>query len=148
MILLDIDYFKKFNDTLGHQAGDALLAQLATVLRDSLRNVDKPARYGGEEFVVVCPETGKDEARLIAERIRRNVEATAFALLGQDDAASASSTARVTVSVGFATFPFDAVSARDLVKSADEALYAAKHAGRNTVRSYDQIVIQHDKAAA
>ena len=80
VILLDIDHFKSFNDTLGHQAGDALLGQLGVVLRNSLRNVDKPARYGGEEFVIICPETGADEARLIAERIRRNVADTPFVL--------------------------------------------------------------------
>lgn len=145
VILLDIDHFKTFNDTLGHQAGDALLAQLATVLRDSLRSVDKPARYGGEEFVVVCPETGKDEARLIAERIRRSVEQTTFALLGQSEP---SGTTHVTVSVGCATFPYDAASARDLVKAADDALYAAKHAGRNAVRSHDDVPAPTDQLAA
>lgn len=144
VILLDIDLFKNFNDTLGHQAGDALLGQMATVLRDSLRNVDKPARYGGEEFVVICPETGKAEARIIAERIRSNVEQTAFALLGLDPdtrhSFGAEDTAHVTVSVGYATFPEDARSPREIVKSADEALYAAKHAGRNTVRGYEEIL--------
>ncbi len=147
VILLDIDHFKTFNDTLGHQAGDALLAQLATVLRDSLRSLDKPARYGGEEFVVVCPETGKEEVRLIAERVRRNVEQTAFALLGQDPSESPG-TARVTVSIGCATFPYDAATARELVKSADDALYAAKHAGRNAVRSRDDVSVSEDKVAA
>lgn len=146
VILLDIDLFKNFNDTLGHQAGDALLDQLATVLRDSLRNVDKPARYGGEEFVVICPETGKDEAKIIAERIRRNVEQTAFTLLGCDPDTrhnfESREIAHVTVSVGYATFSADARSPRDLVKCADEALYAAKHAGRNTVRGYEEISSQ------
>ena len=121
VLLLDIDHFKKFNDTLGHPAGDALLGQLATVLRNALRGVDKPARYGGEEFAVVCPETGKEEARLIAERVRRAVAETPFLLTGQ-----AGETAHVTVTVGFATFPRDASAAADLVKLADEALYAAK----------------------
>jgi len=81
VILLDIDHFKSFNDTLGHPAGDALLGQLGVVLRNCLRNVDRPARYGGEEFVVICPETGAREVKLIAERIRRSVAETAFALL-------------------------------------------------------------------
>ena len=87
VILLDIDHFKSFNDTLGHQAGDALLGQLGVVLRNSLRNVDKPARYGGEEFVIICPETGAEEARLIAERIRRNVADTPFVLPSNDEGA-------------------------------------------------------------
>lgn len=136
LILLDIDHFKSFNDTLGHQAGDALLGQLATVLRDCLRSVDKPARYGGEEFVVLCPETGGAEAALIAERIRRSVAQATFALVDQEqaDRSGLPRTTTVTVSVGFATFPRDARSPRDLIRCADKALYAAKHAGRNTVR--------------
>jgi diguanylate cyclase (GGDEF)-like protein len=153
VILFDIDHFKGFNDSLGHQAGDALLAQLATVLRNSLRSLDKPARYGGEEFVVVCPETGCDEAKLIAERIRHNVEQTAFALLGQTgdpgDAPAGLRTAHVTVSVGYATYPENAASARDLVKHADQALYAAKDSGRNTVRGYDAVrVLERQEVAA
>jgi len=131
VILLDIDHFKSFNDTLGHPAGDALLGQMGVVLRNSLRNVDRPARYGGEEFVVICPETGADAVRLIAERIRRAVAETAFAL------GDTGETTRVTVSLGCATFPVDARTTRDLVKRADTALYDAKEAGRNTVRAYD-----------
>ncbi len=136
LILLDIDHFKSFNDTLGHQAGDALLGQLATVLRDSLRSVDKSARYGGEEFVVLCPETGCAEAALIAERIRRGVAQTTFALIDQEqaDLSGMPHTTQVTVSVGYATFPRDARSPRDLIRCADEALYAAKASGRNAVR--------------
>lgn len=138
VILLDIDHFKQFNDTLGHQAGDALLGQLAVVLRNSLRNVDKPARYGGEEFVIICPETGRDEARMIAERIRRNVADTAFALLdrasSEEGGEHRPGLTHVTVSLGYATYPYDSCTARDLVKQADDALYAAKDSGRNAVR--------------
>ena len=131
VILLDIDHFKAFNDTLGHPAGDALLGQMGVVLRNSLRNVDRPARYGGEEFVIVCPETGAEEARLIAERIRRGVAETSFVL------GDKAPPARVTVSLGCATFPGDARTSRELVKKADTALYAAKESGRNAVRAYD-----------
>lgn len=142
VIMLDIDYFKSFNDTLGHQAGDALLGQLGVVLRNSLRNVDKPARYGGEEFVIICPETGSEEARLIAERIRRNVSDTPFVLPSKDEGSAGGKrgveTAHVTVSLGCATFPSDAGTSRDLVKKADIALYAAKEAGRNAVRMYGE----------
>lgn len=134
IILLDIDHFKSFNDTRGHQAGDALLGQLGVVLRNALRNVDRPARYGGEEFVIVCPETGADEVLLIAERIRMAVQNTPFILPGKDGGEA--DTARVTVSLGCATFPRDARADRDLVKRADLALYAAKEAGRNAVRAY------------
>ena len=145
VILLDIDYFKSFNDTLGHQAGDALLGQLGVVLRNSLRNVDRPARYGGEEFVVICPETGAEEARLIAERIRRNVADTPFVLPSNVETATGrrgAETAHVTVSLGCVTFPGDAGTARDLVKKADIALYAAKEAGRNAVRVYAEDAVQ------
>lgn len=141
LILLDIDYFKSFNDTLGHQAGDALLGQLGVVLRNALRNVDKPARYGGEEFVIICPETGPEEVRLIAERIRRNVADTPFVLPSKDEGAGGKrgvETAHVTISLGCVTFPGDAGTARDLVKKADIALYAAKEAGRNAVRVYGE----------
>lgn len=140
LILLDIDHFKSFNDTLGHPAGDALLGQLGIVLRNCLRNVDRPARYGGEEFVVICPETGEREAYLIAERIRRSVEETAFALLEKrsNETSTSEETTRVTVSLGCATFPRDARTARELVKCADIALYAAKAGGRNTVRAYEE----------
>ena len=143
VILLDIDHFKSFNDTLGHQAGDALLGQLGIVLRNSLRNVDKPARYGGEEFVIICPETSREETRLIAERIRQNVADTPFVLPNKDGEKNAEDdkrggeTARVTISLGCATFPGDAHSPRDLVKKADIALYAAKASGRNAVCVYD-----------
>ena len=143
LILLDIDYFKSFNDTLGHQAGDALLGQLGVVLRNALRNVDKPARYGGEEFVIICPETGPEEARLIAERIRRSVADTPFVLPANGESAGspgkrAAETAHVTISLGCVTFPGDARTGRDLVKKADIALYAAKEAGRNAVRVYEE----------
>jgi len=138
LILLDIDHFKSFNDTLGHPAGDALLGQLGIVLQNCLRNVDRPARYGGEEFVVICPETGTREVQLIAERIRRCIAETRFALLDKnsDEKETQDSTTHVTVSLGCATYPRDARTARELVQNADKALYDAKAAGRNAVRVY------------
>jgi len=145
VILLDIDHFKSFNDTRGHQAGDALLGQMGVVLRNALRNVDHPARYGGEEFVIICPETESREARLIAERIRRSVADTPFALPNQNGDNPGGETARVTVSLGCATFPNDSGTARDLVKKADIALYAAKGSGRNAVYAYEDVM--HVRAA-
>jgi len=141
VLLLDIDHFKTFNDTHGHPAGDAVLAQLAVILRNSLRSPDKPARYGGEEFVILCPETGNEEARLIAERIRRNVAETEFALVADEDrgAKSSGGRARITVSVGFATFPQDGGTASDITQRADDALYESKRAGRNTVSGFEDI---------
>ncbi len=145
VILLDIDHFKSFNDTRGHQAGDALLGQMGVVLRNALRSVDHPARYGGEEFVIICPETESREARLIAERIRRSVADTPFALPNQNADGTAGETARVTISLGCATFPHDSGTARDLVKKADIALYAAKEFGRNAVYAYEDVL--HVRAA-
>ena len=150
VILLDIDHFKSFNDTRGHQAGDALLGQMGVVLRNALRSVDHPARYGGEEFVIICPETEGHEARLIAERIRRAVAETPFALPNQNaDGASGDTAggdmAHVTVSLGCATFPNDSGTARDLVKKADVALYAAKESGRNAACAYEDVI--HVRAA-
>ncbi|MGI4788238.1 MAG: GGDEF domain-containing protein [Janthinobacterium lividum] len=148
VILLDIDHFKLFNDTRGHQAGDALLGQIGVVLRNALRSVDRPARYGGEEFVIICPETGAEEARLIAERIRRSVADTPFILPNQNSdmrTVSGSEPAHVTISIGCATFPADSGTARDLVKKADIALYAAKGAGRDAVLAYEDVM--HVRAA-
>ena len=140
VILLDIDHFKSFNDTRGHQAGDALLGQMGVVLRNALRSVDKPARYGGEEFVIICPETEAPEARMIAERIRRSVAETIFALPNLSSEAVHAETARVTVSVGCATFPNDSLTGCDLVKKADIALYSAKSSGRNAVSAYEDVL--------
>ncbi|MGO8672331.1 MAG: sensor domain-containing diguanylate cyclase [Capsulimonadaceae bacterium] len=139
VLLLDIDHFKQFNDTHGHLAGDAVLAQIAVILRNSLRGADKPARYGGEEFVIVCPETGKDEARIVADRIRRSVADTEFTFIPRDvKRGSATISARLTISVGYATFPVDARYTHDLTQKADNALYMAKEAGRNSVRGYEE----------
>jgi diguanylate cyclase (GGDEF)-like protein len=91
--------------------------------------------------VILCPETGKEEARLIAERIRRNVAETAFALVGDEDRGGASDvgSASVTVSVGFATFPQDGRTASDITQRADDALYESKRAGRNMVSGFEDV---------
>ena len=128
LILIDIDHFKRCNDTYGHPAGDALLAQLGAILRRSLRGIDIPARYGGEELVVICPETDAEDARALAERIRTIVEGNRFVLPEGGET-------RLTVSLGVATLPLHADGEAALVEAADQALYAAKAAGRNTVRT-------------
>ena len=126
LLMIDIDHFKQINDSRGHLAGDAVLREVALVLKDSLRTVDSVGRYGGEEFVVILPHTPKDEAFRTAERIRQRVDAHAFDI-GEDRV-------HVTVSVGVATFPSDEVDGPNaLVREADRALYAAKEAGRNRV---------------
>lgn len=129
LIMFDIDFFKKLNDTHGHQAGDEALKSVAALLKREVRPSDQVARYGGEEFAVILPQTNTDEAVLVAERLRQM-------LIVQDIAIAANQTIRVTASLGVATFPDDAQNDESLLGSADQALYAAKHGGRNRVMSF------------
>ena len=122
LLLLDIDHFKRVNDTHGHPAGDAVLRGVARLLQKCARETDAVARYGGEELAVVLPETDADGARAIAERIRRTIEAAQHP--------TEQGVLRVTVSIGIAT---TARSPEELVESADKALYRAKQSGRNRV---------------
>ena len=124
LILLDIDHFKRVNDTHGHGAGDAALRVLADALREEVRGVDTAARYGGEEFAVILPQAGPEGALVVAERLRSRVERTEVPGVGC-----------ITASLGVATFPADASSRELLVTSADRALYQAKRTGRNRVCS-------------
>ncbi len=127
VLMLDVDRFKIFNDTYGHQAGDAVLQRLSATLRGCVRDVDTVARYGGEEFVVILPETPAAEAARVAERIRERAEADRFA---PEDGGAARS---VTVSVGFALFPGDGATPDGLIEAADQALSRSKEAGRDRV---------------
>ena len=124
LILLDIDHFKRVNDTHGHDAGDAALRILAGALREELRGVDTSARYGGEEFAIILPQAGPEGAQVVAERLRSRIERTEVPGVG-----------RITASLGVATFPLDASSRELLVTSADRALFLAKRSGRNKVCS-------------
>jgi diguanylate cyclase (GGDEF)-like protein len=128
VMLLDLDHFKQINDTYGHLAGDAVLAEVAQRLNKSLRTEDVLARYGGEEFAIVLRGIVASQALLAAERMRATIE--------QRPVVSGAHTIRVTTSIGVATFPeTPAVIVDDLFAAADKALYAAKRAGRNCVRS-------------
>lgn len=127
LIMLDIDYFKQYNDVHGHQAGDCVLRDIALFLKKNVREQDVIARYGGEEFSVILPETGKQVARGLAERLRMSLSFQSFAPNG------AQSDGNLTISLGIATFPEDAKSIEDIVKVADRALYRAKENGRNRV---------------
>jgi diguanylate cyclase (GGDEF)-like protein len=122
LILLDLDNFKRVNDTFGHEAGDVALRLLADGLRDELRSVDTAARYGGEEFAVILPQAGIDGAMIVAERLRRRIELMEVPGVGH-----------ITASLGIATFPQHASSRDTLVLAADRALYNAKSGGRNCV---------------
>jgi diguanylate cyclase (GGDEF)-like protein len=129
-LMIDIDHFKQFNDTFGHQQGDIVLQSVATIVGSSLRSIDQVFRYGGEELCVLLPETSKSQALLVAERIRAAVAGFSF----QSDRGA--SLGKVTVSIGLASAPADAKMQEDLIARADEALYRAKAAGRNRVHVY------------
>ncbi len=127
LLLLDIDHFKKINDTHGHLAGDAVLANLAQVLGRAVRNEDVVARFGGEEFAIILRAIGIEPAFQMAERLRKLVE--------QTSAMSSAGPLQATVSIGVAGFPSSPVKLSDqLVEAADKALYRAKGEGRNCVR--------------
>ncbi|MEP6944379.1 MAG: diguanylate cyclase [Acidobacteriota bacterium] len=126
-VLLDVDNFKTYNDQFGHPAGDDALKILAQVLRDTLRGADVAARYGGEEFAILLPQTNSDEASVIAERLRANVEAATFPYRA------------VTISVGVATCYSDLCTNAGLILASDNALYKAKDGGRNRVYIHGEI---------
>jgi diguanylate cyclase (GGDEF)-like protein len=127
LILLDLDDFKRVNDTYGHLQGDEVLRTIGEVLASESRGVDEPARYGGEEFAVALPETGLSGAVELAERIRARIETEAIPRV------EGSGTIRITASIGAASIPESADSARTLIAAADAALYEAKRAGKNRV---------------
>jgi diguanylate cyclase (GGDEF)-like protein len=123
LIIIDIDDFKKYNDTFGHQAGDEILMAISSVISASIRFHDFAARYGGEEFVVILEQTSSEEAVLIAERIRSSVE----------NLPVGSIKSQVTVSIGISTLPDDCKDLRTLIKHSDDSLYYSKNNGKNRV---------------
>jgi diguanylate cyclase (GGDEF)-like protein len=126
VVMTDVDHFKSVNDTYGHQAGDAVLKQVAEVLRDTAREIDRVGRYGGEEFLVLLPGASLEDARRYADRARAAVAGREFAYEG--------GALRRTLSAGVAAWPHPDVRHQEaLVKLADDALYAAKTGGRNRV---------------
>lgn len=127
LLMIDVDYFKAYNDAHGHPAGDELLRQLSRVLLQGRRANDVVARYGGEEFCILLVDTPKHTAAALAERIRAQIVAEPFAFEATQPLRD------VTVSIGVATLPDDASTADSLVSIADSALYSAKRSGRNRV---------------
>lgn len=126
-VMVDLDYFKQYNDTHGHQAGDEALILLAQCLRSGLRAVDIAARYGGEEFSILLPQTTLREGLAIAERLRQAVAATVF----PHDATQPQG--RVTISLGVAEYGPECTTPESIIRAADQALYRAKNLGRNQV---------------
>jgi len=122
-MMLDIDHFKKVNDTYGHQAGDSVIRAIAGVIKNSVRETDLAGRYGGEEFAIILTDSSADNATKVAERIRQEAEATPVEHEGQQIA--------YTVSLGLAEFCPDCSSSMAWLEMADQALYEAKMAGRN-----------------
>jgi two-component system, cell cycle response regulator len=135
VLMLDIDHFKSFNDSHGHPVGDKVLVTVAHRLRERLRTEDWLGRLGGEEFLAVLPDTAEDEAARVAEDLRAAVEDTFVETAGKR--------VGITVSIGWATADDDV--AESLVHKADEALYAAKEAGRNAVRGRDRPATLRDR---
>ena len=128
LILTDIDYFKKVNDSYGHQAGDIVLQKFSAKLSESVRPYDFVGRYGGEEFVICLPHATSVQSRSVAERIRKNVEK--MKILPPDDPQPIT----ITASFGVASFRLESQDSLDsLIGRADEAMYRAKHEGRNRV---------------
>lgn len=126
LIIIDIDFFKKFNDTFGHQSGDAVLRQVAQTLKKNVRATDIVCRYGGEEMSIILPNTTKDEAFATAQKICNRVAEKTFKLTGNNET-------HVTISLGVSTFPFDGDTAPKIIEAADKKLYNAKNNGRNQV---------------
>lgn len=128
LIFMDLDHFKEVNDTHGHLCGSKLLKEIAKIIMESVRNIDIPIRYGGDEFVIILPETSKECAKNVAERILNNIRNTNF--LKEENL-----NLKLTASIGYATFPDDAKDKTELIKMADNAMYRVKNSTRNNIEA-------------
>ncbi len=133
-ILLDVDYFKRFNDTFGHEAGDLLLAELSDLLKNSVRGEDIVCRYGGEEFLIILSGASGDEAQKRAEQIRNKTRQLKLLHNGKE-------LGQITISLGVAVYGQNCLTVKAMLNSADKALYRAKDQGR------DRVVMAHDETA-
>jgi diguanylate cyclase (GGDEF)-like protein len=124
-MMLDLDYFKEINDTYGHPVGDQVLKEFAKRCKSSIREIDLIGRYGGEELIILLPETNRELAVQVAERLRSSIAATPIKVQDQQIA--------LTVSIGVATKDEHTLDLETLIARADQAMYIAKHKGRNRV---------------
>jgi diguanylate cyclase (GGDEF)-like protein len=134
-LMIDIDRFKEFNDRYGHLVGDVVLREITKTIKDTVRQIDLIGRYGGEELSIILTETDKDQARFAAERLRRAIESKCIKAYDED--------LKATVSIGISTYPADANDAKSLIEKADEALYNAKEAGRNSICLYQPLRLEN-----
>ncbi len=130
-LMIDLDHFKRINDTYGHLAGDDVLKAVAAVVKQETRAHDLVGRFGGEEFVALLPSTSKEDAVVTAERIRKRV--SELVIPTKTNEGEAVDIKRQTASIGVASYPLDGTSIEEVMSSADAAVYAAKHGGRNRV---------------
>ncbi|MEO8725877.1 MAG: sensor domain-containing diguanylate cyclase [Acidobacteriaceae bacterium] len=137
LMMLDIDYFKNFNDAYGHPVGDLVLRDVSAILVRDMREVDTVARYGGEEFVIILPEAELHGALQVAERLRHSVEQAEF-FAGEPSAPQ-----QLTISIGIAVFGNDGRNRNQIIEAADSALYEAKSRGRNCIVTYSDPLQQH-----
>lgn len=124
-LMIDVDFFKNFNDTYGHLTGDQILSELGAIIKENIREIDVAGRYGGEEFSIMLPDTDRKGAQFAAERIRQAVEKATIKVYDR--------MVQATLSIGISVFPEDAQEMEELIDKADSALYMAKKMGRNRV---------------
>ena len=127
--MVDVDDFKNYNDNMGHIKGDIALKQIATIMNSSVRGHDVTARFGGEEFIVLLPETDKESAAMVAEKLRAEVEK--FPFEGKEKQPKQA----LTITIGISSYPEDAMDSFQLINLADKALYEGKKKGGNIVLS-------------
>ena len=142
LLLLDIDHFKKFNDTYGHQAGDGVLKLVARTMKSAVKGLDLVARYGGEEFAIILPNTALKDGVVVAEQVRKAVMSKELIKRSTGE-----SLGRVTLSIGVAEMRGQERPS-DIIQRADVCLYAAKDAGRNTVMCDPGPALKAEQSAA